>query len=36
MDYLGIFLPAEIGKTQAKQVFVDILPTNINDTQPSR
>lgn len=36
MDYIRIYLPTEISKTQIKQVFVDIFPTNIDITQSSR
>ena len=36
MGYVGIYLPAEISKTETKQIFVDISPTNINITQSSR
>ena len=36
MNYIGIYLPAQIGKTQTKQDFVDILPTTINIAQSSK
>ena len=36
MGYVGIYLPAEISKTETKQIFVAISPTNINITQSSR
>ena len=36
MGYVGIYLPAEISKTETKQIFADISPTNINITQSSR
>lgn len=36
MDYIRTYLPTEISKTQIKQVFVDIFPTNIDITQSSR
>ena len=36
MDYVGLYLSAEIKNIQTKRVFVDILPTSIKTTQSSR